>query len=149
MTKRRSSLILFDGRKTAAAYTRICRNLCEIAISKALPEVKDASRVYLSKKIARRCKDNAPISNVSTLIQMQEKQDDTAIMPLHTTMIVASKMGPEATMQPISQLIRLKILDVVNQDSNAIFAFDSNAQLSPVSCRWEVRCSSSLLLCKY
>ena len=122
---------------------QILLQLNEMAMSKARPKVKDASRVYLSKTTARRCKDNVPIS---TLIQMQEKQEDKDIIPAYTTMIVASKMGPEAMMQPIPSL---KIPDVVNQDSNAMFAVDSSAQLSPVPCRWEMRCSSSLLSYKY
>lgn len=72
---------MLEGRKIAAAYTRICRILYEMAMSKALPKVKDASRVYLSKSIVRRCNDNVAVSNASMLIQMQEKQEDKDIIP--------------------------------------------------------------------
>ncbi|KAF6233519.1 hypothetical protein HO173_008250 [Letharia columbiana] len=93
---------MIDETKVAATYSKICSVLYEISASKPLPKVKDASTLYLSKAISRLSKDDVPISNAETWHTMSRTQEGKDIMSVLSTMIVVSKMVPEAMVHPIS-----------------------------------------------
>jgi len=142
MTKRPSSMVMLDETKVASVYTKICPVLYEVVMSKPLPKVTDSTTKYLSKTIARMEKGEVPMSYAETWVEIQKNQEGKDIMSVLSTMIMASKMVPEAMVHPISQLIpSLKVPVVAENGENVIFAMDSGASVSPTPDKWEVWCS--------
>lgn len=141
IAKKNSKMLMIDEMKMAAVYSRIVPVFYEKFMNKELPGVSSPITFRLSQAISRTRKDDIPMSDARSWVDLEKTQEGSDIMTIIRFVLTAAKSVPEAMVHPISQLIPfIYSQPVMVQDGKAFFAIAANAEVNPVPNSWESWC---------
>lgn len=141
MTKKNANMLMVDELKMAAVYNKLVPVLYESFMTKELPGVSDALTFRLSQAISRKTKNDIPISDAASWLELEKTQEGRSIMTIIRILLAAAKAVPEAMVHPVSQLIPyIHKQPVMLYESTPVFLIESEANVNPLPTSWESWC---------